>query len=272
MIHVHLSDLLSARAFDYLAAFLPGLFFELSIAFANPTFMGSARGRLAGVLPDNQYVKLGVVLFIAFVIGNCFMMLVFFIRWGWGHLYKFAFALRREFYSRFLLPGCNRRVGELQKAGKPSPFWLTEVHDRLKYFASEIDQHQREINACLGILTTGLLESKYGIKRDDAFHTPNWEVFYFTLATPTREEVRGEPIMTATHATGWAGLVAILLAPALRNRYYLSLSLLMVVSGLIHDFYLVRRINNPIVSRFLNIRGLLREFEKTPRAGANPSK
>lgn len=117
--------------------------------------------------------------------------------------------------------------------------------------------------SCLGVLTSSLLESKYAVKQEDTHHIRAWWAFYVTLATPTREETRGRTIMNATHATGWCGLVATRLAPTLGNRYYVSFSLLMIVFGFVHDFYVVRQHHDPVLRNLSNIRGLLRAFEKT---------
>jgi hypothetical protein len=80
--------------------------------------------------------------------------------------------------------------------------------------------------------------------------------------------------MIATHATGWSGIAALQIAPALRNKYYICFCLFLILNGLIHDFYVVVRRFNPIAGGYINIRAALREFPKPqltkPLAGTTP--
>ena len=74
--------------------------------------------------------------------------------------------------------------------------------------------------------------------------------------------------------TGWSGLAAALLTPSLRNKYYLTFSLFLILNGFIHDFYLTRRNFHPVALAYMNVRAALRVFPKAPRpephAGAEP--
>jgi len=69
--------------------------------------------------------------------------------------------------------------------------------------------------------------------------------------------------MVVSEATGWCGLVAVLFEHQLRNRYYVALSALLVLAGLLHDWYVAKGLNNPPFLVVLKIRALFREF---PRA------
>ncbi len=266
-IHVHLSDVIPASAYTYLAAFLPGLFFEISVALANPGLVTKIAVTSPQALIQNQYIEWAVILFIAFTLGNGFMMFISLIRWFLREAYISAFFARRRVYERFLIPRVDRWIAKrLGAPGKSVPRWLAGLKGHFNYFTRGIDEETKEINQCLGILATRLLESKYSVKLDDQVHISNWSAFYITLAKPTPVEIRGEPIMTATHATGWSGLVAAALAPKLANLYYLSFSGLLIVMGLIYDYYLERNKGNPVLSGLANIRGLLREFDTTKKS------
>jgi hypothetical protein len=268
MIHIDLSNAVPARAYNYLAALLPGLFFEVSLTLANPAFVNKVVANVPEGFPLSQYVKLGMALFLAFVIGNGFMMWITLIRWLLGGLYVLGSFLRKQFYSRLLLPVLSRFMRKPLKTGRSWPSWVVKLHRRASYISFPFDSDLRSIYRCLHALTQKLLETKYGITSEDLSREIDWRIFYVTLATPTRKEVRGETTMIATHATGWCGLAATRLAPSLNNRYYLSFSLLMIVVGLLHDFYLARSVKNPVLSGIMNIRGLLREFGKIPRTDA----
>jgi hypothetical protein len=73
--------------------------------------------------------------------------------------------------------------------------------------------------------------------------------------------------MIVFEATGWSGLAAIRFAPTLRNRYYVALCALMIVAGLLHDWYVAEGLNNRTFLGFLKTRSLLREFPKLAGRG-----
>lgn len=268
MIHIDLSNAIPAGAYNYIAAFLPGLFFVVSLTLANPGFVSKVAANLPAIFPLSEYVKLGIGLFLAFVIGNGFMMGITLIQWMLGYIYRLAAFFRRLFYSWIVFPVVNKYISKPSKSGQGGrPLWVVKLHQRAHLIRYGIEENERQdFNRCLYTITRQLLETKYGIRTENIRDLINWQIFYVTLATPTREEMRGETLMIATHATGWCGLVATRLAPALENRYYLLFSLLMVAVGLLHDFYLARRMNNPVLTDFMNIRGLLREFPKPSSA------
>jgi hypothetical protein len=267
MVHIDLSNVLPSGAYDYLAAFVPGLFFVICVGLANPTFVSKIAANLLHY-PLSPYVNVVIALFIAFIIGNGFMMGVLLIQWLIGRLYEAAFLLRQEVYERSLIPALGRYVEKRVQKKKPLPWWFDRVQEHLQYYSSGIEEDEKNINGCLGLLAESLLETKYAVKREDSRSTRAWWIWYVTLARPTREELRGQTLMVATHATGWCGVVATLFASTLKNRYYLSFSILMIVSGLFHDFYLARGFYQPTLRGLANVRGMLREFRRpdTPKS------
>ena len=72
--------------------------------------------------------------------------------------------------------------------------------------------------------------------------------------------------MIASHATGWCGLVATRLAPALWNKYYLALCALFVLVGLRSDYYVAGRRTDPVAASLGRTRALLKEYVKERRA------
>lgn len=140
MVHVHLSSLLPARAYDYLAAFLPGLFFVLSVALANPVLFGKIAAAFPAAFPPSQYVKLGVALFFAFVIGNGFMMGVSLIQWLHGHSYAVGFFLRRRLYSH-LLPFNGRLIGNTKSKVLRKLAIKINPHLHARYYGMEQDEY-----------------------------------------------------------------------------------------------------------------------------------
>jgi hypothetical protein len=68
--------------------------------------------------------------------------------------------------------------------------------------------------------------------------------------------------MMASHATGWAALVARRFAPSLHTRWYATFAVFLIVTGLIHDFYVAKPLADPEVAAGLYLRDLIKQFPK----------
>jgi hypothetical protein len=243
------------------AAFLPGLFFEISVVLANPCIPSRLLVNFEQNFPPNIYLLLFIGLFLAFVIGNGFLLLVTFIQYAFGFVYRFLKFLWKQI-CRWPLRPLSGWV--LRHPGLRSP-WVGYLNRYFFITGYEDPPEWRMIIGCWGTIAEHLLKSRYGI--DPLKFKPNDRpVLYRVLGTATPEESRGLLSMIATHATGWSGLAAIRLAPALRNKYYVWFCLFLILNGLLHDFYVVVRRFNPIAGGYINIRAALREFPKPPLA------
>jgi len=83
-----IEKLIPPRAYTYLFASLPGLFFETSILVTNPERMCQLVVKAEDGFGLRHYEVLGLVLILAFVIGNAFMLLVGFVQWLLAKLYR----------------------------------------------------------------------------------------------------------------------------------------------------------------------------------------
>jgi hypothetical protein len=83
----------------------------------------------------------------------------------------------------------------------------------------------------------------------------------------TAEEFRGSVTVIACHAAGWAGLGATCVAPALRDRYYIAFCLFLVLNGLLHAYYVIRRQFDPRLAGALALRAVIRGFPRPEKAG-----
>ena len=145
--------------------------------------------------------------------------------------------------------------------------WVVNIHRYVAFKAfPSLDELNRAYNCWLK-LARKLLETRYGIKLDEIDR--EWTWLFWTLGSPTGEEVRGYPFAIAIHATGWLGLAASQIAPPLRNAYYIAFCALMIVVGLQHDFCVVRGYLDPVRVASTRIRALMREYDKS---AAEPNK
>jgi hypothetical protein len=257
MLNLELSKVLPSRPYVFLAAFLPGFFFETSILLANPELASRLIANFQKSFPTNHYLLLGTGLFLAFVIGTGFLLLVTFIQYIYAHVYR----LFRSIWGRI----CRSPLYPLSVWAMKHPSWRRPWLSRLSAHLSNrglMDAADSiPVRRCWGKIASQLLKSRYGIDPTQ-FNEDEWPVLFWTLPTRTRWEVRGDLSMIASQATGWSGLAAILLAPTLRNGYYLTFSLFLILNGLLHDFYLIQRNLHPTAAAYTTLRATLRAFPK----------
>jgi len=86
MIKVDISKAVPATAFNYLAAFIPGLFFEISILLGNPAVVRHLVEQSRIGYPLGYYTSLAIALVLGFIIGNGFMFLVRLIQRVFGYI------------------------------------------------------------------------------------------------------------------------------------------------------------------------------------------
>jgi len=264
MIHVDLSNVIPRRTFTYIAAFLPGLFFEVSILFGNPELVRKLVGNLRQTVPPNRYVEVGLVVFLAYVIGTAFMLLVTLFQFFMTKCFYWVWEFLREAFFKWpLVPLMNWLMKK--------KFWVrhSAVWDLYRYTIEEAhpsfpSQELRDAWKCWQVLARKLLKTRYGVDFDTVGR--EWAQMYWTIGTPTAEELGYSILMHATHAIGWCGLLATRLAPGLRNRYYFALCILLVITGLHHQFFVANRTNNPLALAWANTRALLREYGKIPQS------
>lgn len=261
MLSLDVSKVFPTRAYTYLAALIPGLFFESSILLANPELISKLAAKSQQGFALGHYTTLGIALFLAFVIGNAFMLLVGLIQHLLGYFHRFCTFLREEFCRWPLFPLMNWLLKK--------PFWnrrqrVAKFHRYVveQAFAPSFSEELGNAYKCWRRLARKLLKTRYGIELDEV--GDEWQCLYWSVGTPTAEDIRGSILMMASHATGWCGLAATRFAPALNNRYYLAFSLFMIGVGLQHDYYVARRRNDPLGVAYVNTRALLREYRKRP--------
>jgi len=270
MFNLDLSKILPENPHNYLAPFLPGVFFEVSILIANPELVSQLFAKPEQSLAIGHYVSLVIALFLAFAIGNGFLLLVSLIEYLLGWLY----TLRRLLWKGLCRGPLQRfsvwLLTRIKKSGWRQA-WAVKFNRHLQVviFGSE---ETRNIATCWHIFARRLLETRYGIDLVNV-KQGEWDVLYWTLQSPTAKEKRGgkSVMMVASQATGWSGLVATRIAPALHNRYYLAFCSVMILSGLFHHYYVDAFFHDPKALGFMNVRAILREFWKKTKKETRPT-
>lgn len=203
-----------------------------------------------------------IALILAFIIGNGFMLIPGLIQYflfrplyrvWWflwrrfcaGPLRSFAVWLIRNPRLRNLLPADSLHNYVVDIGVNPHP------------------EEQKDAWQCWITLARRLLTTRYEIKSED-LDDGEWNILYSVLGIWTPEDLRGNLMFIYLEATGWAGLAATRLAPALRTKYYFSFSALLIVAGLLHDFYYAKRRYDPRYFGYMNIVAVLRELRRSP--------
>jgi hypothetical protein len=249
------SAVVPPRAYTIMIGLLPGLFFEISILLANPAMFCELIARAKDGFGLGHYELLGVSLVLAFVIGTAFILLVTLIQRLLGYVYRLCAWIWEEFCRWPLCPLIVWLSGNLW-LGRRQWFRDFSLSVQIRASGRPWDEGTRKLWA---ITARRLLKVKYGIEPQD-LHQEEWNALYWTLGTLAITDVRGHMTMIVFEATGWCGLAAMLFGQELRNQYYLAFSVLLILAGLLHDWYVAAGLNNPQFLGSLRIRALLREF------------
>lgn len=268
MINVDVSKFLNTRIHEHLAGFLPGLFFVFSIALANPDLVAHFATNASHGLALGYYATLGMALFLAFIIGQGFILLITLIQYFFGYAYRLKLFLSRQLCRWPLRQIMRWLLTKKPKWGRVQAFNSFMV--RVIQYAQIGFVPNSESLDCRRVLAGRLLKVRMGIEPRD-LDTAKFEVLYPHLGRPTSEDLRGFMVLIACHATGWAGLVATRFAPALRNRYYIGFCVFLILNGLLHDYYVAMHRIDPRINPGMAIRAVLREFPKLEKANVPPS-
>jgi hypothetical protein len=266
------------NAFVYLGAFVPGLFFEVSILLANPELVNGVLAKAQSAFSLSGYLRFGIALFIAFIVGNVFTLLVCpviqtLIRHIWNLLMFIWARICRWVFCPFLNWFTKKQAARLAKlrtdARHESRFWRSNWNIYFLRYAQNraFPTSSLELGkgfACWRVLAGKLLRTKYGVEPTDLndLSGERWVWLYRTVGSPTAENVRGSMIVIIIHAAGWAGLAASRLAPGLQHRFYFIFCFAMIAIGLYHDWGVARNRLDPEYVMWANIRALLREYRR----------
>lgn len=262
-----LSSVLPPRVYTYLAAFLPGFFFEICVFLANPQFGQQLIARSNQAAHLGRYSKILIAVFFAFVVGHAFLMWVGVVHRILGQLYRLGRFLWRRFCAWPLLPVLNRRMAA--RGWWSRRRWMGDLIRSAQDTALGLDTSEG-VRRLWGKLARRLFGEHYGFDLDP-LDQGEWDALYEASSSTQITKLADHMLMLATQALGWSGLVAIRFAPSLKNKAYLAFNLFMVAIGLLYEWWLIRSMNDPVVFGLLRVRALLRDLKKGRRTKGNPA-
>lgn len=208
MVNVDLSKMVPRGSLSSISAIIPGLFFEISILLGNPQLITSHLATAQNLIRLSPYLQLAIALFLAFVIGQAFTLLVYFIQHALTYLHSLRLILVPELRILVLVPLLNR-LAKLRFFAIRHRFH--NFRNRVSNDAADPAQEGVSTSQALQKLASKLFRDRYGIELQHAEEQREWEALLWPVGTLTEVERRGPFLMIASEATGWCGLVAVTL-------------------------------------------------------------
>jgi len=245
-------SLFHPRILDVVPAFMPGLFFEISLVLACPQQINA----MLGSAHLERYLQIIVALFLAFVFGSAFMAWVRLIQSLLHSLTRLAIRLRAGVLGyltdprHFPPPMPPRQLGRFRR-------FLQGAHMATRLPSPEL----RALQHAWGKACVRLLKVKYGIEPPDpATGEFEWAAWQSVLGLPKAKQYRGLILVNAIHATGWAGFAAARIAPVLKASAYTSLCGFLIAYGMIVALWELGRWNTRSSVWAIRLYSLLEEI------------
>ena len=268
MIKIDASNVIPKRLGTYLLGIIPGLVFELSIAYADPSFAHQMIERATQVYPLQGYALLVLFLASCLIVGQTFFLLAWFFDWLTDFLYR-----AQRYLLLHLTLGSDwfyKAVGRLQ--GMPPKrnvrhLWRIIMWARMKKTPFEI----RPVLKCQRMAATRLLKRKYGVapsKGQWEWVDQEWQAWLAVLGKAPIGFREAFLTMRTFLSVGFAQLVAMYVEPALRNWYFGTMTGTLLLAGCFQSLSLAKRRGDPMRFSLTRLLMLMEELAETSSGAA----
>jgi len=267
MIKIDVSNAIPKRLGVYLLGIIPGLLFELSIAFGDPHLAKLMIDRAGQIYPFKPYALLILFVGSCLVVGQTFFLLSWFVDLLINFAYGFTrYLIRATFGSDWLyrvfgkLQGIPPKRNIVVKSLSRMVMW-----GRKKRFPFEI----RPVLKCQRLAATQLLVRRFGI---DPSKGPwdwvdlEWQVWLSVLGKQPPVFREAFLTMRTFLGCGLAEISALYISPALRNRYFVAISVVFIISGCFQSLDFAKRRHEPMRSSLARLVSVLVELAETNTA------
>lgn len=272
MIKIDASNVIPKRLGTYLLGIIPGLVFELSIAFANPLPAHEVIDRVRQVYPFQGYALLSIFVVSSLIVGQTFYVLAWFADW----LIDFLYRTQRYLILHMTLGSdwLYKAVGRLQ--GMPPKrnvrhLWRIIMWARKKKIPFEI----RPVLKCQRMAATELLKRKYGVTPSKGQWESVDQEWQAWLAVLGKAPVGFRETFLTTRVflgCGLAELAAMYIVLGLRNRYFFVMTGVLLAAGCFQSLSLARRRGEPIRSSLTRLLLVMEELGETSTASSKKEK
>jgi hypothetical protein len=264
MIKLNLSNLIPRRLAIYLLSLIPGVLFHLSVAFGDPDLAHRMIERVKGVYPFEPYALFVLFLLSCLVIGQTFFLLSWFSDIFLGILYQLkGYFVRITFASWWMY----KWFGKLQGIPPRRNLFIRSLSGLI--FRARIDKNASQralVLKCWDEAAMRLLKQRYGIDKTDSHRLlmhHEWEVWYSVLGKPPAMLQEAVMTMRTIFGCGLAALSALYVSSGLRNRYFITIAVVLAVSGCYQLFDLAKWRQDRVRVGLARLRSVLTELAET---------
>ena len=267
MIKIDVSNAIPKRLWTYLLGIIPGLLFELSLAFGDPHLANLMIDRAKQIYPFQPYALL--ILFVAscLLVGQVFFLLAWFADILIGSVYRF-----RRYFIQVTLGSdwLYRAFGRLQ-GFPPKRNILIRSLSRMVMWGRDkrFTFATRPVLKCHRSAATQLLIRRYGItprQGPGGAVDLEWQVWLSMLGKQSPAFREAFLTMRTFLGCGLAELSALYIAPALWNRYCAALSVVFIASGCVQSWGLAKLKHDPMQHLLARLVSVLVELAETSTA------
>ncbi len=231
MIKIDASNVIPKRLGTYLLGSIPGLVFELSVAYADPLLAHQMIERARQVYLFQGYALLVLFLVSCLIVGQTFFLLAWFFDWFIDFLYRVQrySLLHLTLGSDWLYKAVGRLQGIPPKRNVRH-LWRIVMWARMK----KVPFETRPVLKCQRMAATRLLKRKYGVtpsKGQWDWVDQEWQAWLAVLGKAPTGFREAFLTMRTFLGTGFAELVAMYVEPALRNWYFGTMTGTLLLAG-----------------------------------------
>lgn len=260
MIKIDLSKVIPKRLGTYLLGFIPGVVFELTVAFGDPVMAHRMIERVKDVYPFQGYALLALFAASCLVVGQTFFLLAWFTDWIIDFLYRAQryFILHMTLGSHWLY----KAVGRLQ--GMPPKMYFRHIWRPIMWArGKKVPFEIRPILKCQRMAATQLLKRKFGVtpsKGQWEWVDREWQAWLAVLGKAPMGLRESFLTMRTFLGCGIAELAALYIVPGLQNRYFVTMSAVLFAAGCLQSFSFVRMRGEPVRASLTRLRTLMEEL------------
>ncbi|MGA3372650.1 MAG: hypothetical protein ABSC48_12920 [Terracidiphilus sp.] len=261
MIRIDLSSMMPKQGGALLLGLIPGLLFELGLAFGDPEFAHQMLNRAAQVYAFPPYALVALFMVSCLVCGQA----LFLMAWIAYLIFEFSFGSTRYFH-RFVSGSdwLYRLFGRLQGIPPKRNLFIRLLSRFVRWGREKrFPFVARPALRCQRMAATQLLARKYGITPGNGPYEwvdSEWDAWIPVLGTAP-PWFRTQVLTSRTlFACGLAELAVIFLSPSLRNVYFYAITVPFLVAGCYPWLGFAKLRYDPMISTLARLHSILVEL------------